>query len=140
MVTALLMIDVLVSLSLIGLILIQHGKGADVGAAFGSGASQTVFGSGGSGSFLTRATAVLAVIFFVISLSLAYLSGQRTKGQSVVDKAVQQQVLPQEPITGLPKSAIPTDMPAAPPQNITVTPKNSQVQAPPAKPNDVPTP
>ncbi len=140
MITALLIIDVLVSISLIGLILIQHGKGADVGAAFGSGASQTVFGSGGSSSFLTRATAVLAVIFFVTSLSLAYFSGQRTQVQSVVDKAA----LPQAPDSGLPK---PADMPSAPPQNITITPKNAQentqVQAPaesPAKPSDVPVP
>jgi preprotein translocase subunit SecG len=70
---------------LIGLILIQHGKGADAGAAFGSGASATVFGSQGSGSFLTRTTAVLATTFFITSLTLAYFSIQRIEPKSVVD-------------------------------------------------------
>ncbi|HWQ93906.1 MAG TPA: preprotein translocase subunit SecG [Gammaproteobacteria bacterium] len=86
MLTALLVIDVLACAGLIGLILLQHGKGADVGAAFGSGASQTVFGSQGSASFLTRTTAVLAVVFFAASLGLAYLSGQQTKGKDVVQR------------------------------------------------------
>ncbi len=86
MLTALLVIDVLACAGLIGLILLQHGKGADVGAAFGSGASQTVFGSQGSASFLTRATAVLAVAFFATSLGLAYLSGQHAKTKSVVER------------------------------------------------------
>jgi len=74
---------------LIGLILIQHGKGADAGAAFGSGASATVFGSQGSGSFLTRTTAILATTFFITSLTLAYFSIQRIeKPESVLDKVV----------------------------------------------------
>ncbi|RKZ91315.1 MAG: preprotein translocase subunit SecG [Candidatus Parabeggiatoa sp. nov. 1] len=70
---------------LIGLILIQHGKGADAGAAFGSGASATVFGSQGSGSFLSRTTAVLATTFFITSLILAYFSIQRIEPKSVVE-------------------------------------------------------
>ncbi|SEA62829.1 preprotein translocase subunit SecG [Alkalimonas amylolytica] len=68
----------LVALSLIGLILIQHGKGADMGAAFGAGASSTVFGSAGKGNFLTKTTTVLAVVFFVLSIVL----GRYTAGQS----------------------------------------------------------
>ena len=76
-------------LGLIGLILIQHGKGADAGAAFGSGASATVFGSQGSGSFLTRTTAVLATTFFITSLSLAYFSMQRIEPKSVVESVQQ---------------------------------------------------
>ncbi len=71
MFTFLISIQVLIAAGLIGLILVQHGKGADMGAAFGSGASGTVFGSQGSGSFLTRATTVLAVLFFLNSLFLA---------------------------------------------------------------------
>ena len=63
-----------VSLALIGLILIQHGKGADAGAAFGSGASSTVFGAQGAGNFLTRSTAILATAFFVLSLSLGWFA------------------------------------------------------------------
>ncbi len=75
--TILLVLQVLVAVSLIGLILIQHGKGADAGAAFGSGASSTVFGSQGSSSFLTKATAILAFVFLANSLSLAYLASRR---------------------------------------------------------------
>ena len=83
--TVLLIIHVLVAVGVIGLVLIQQGKGADAGAAFGGGASSTVFGSQGSGSFLTRTTGVLAAIFFVTSLSLAYLSTQKLESSSVVD-------------------------------------------------------
>ncbi len=73
----LLVFQVVVAISLIGFILIQHGKGADAGAAFGSGASSTVFGSQGSGNFLTRATAVLAFLFLSNSLALGYMATQR---------------------------------------------------------------
>ena len=139
MFTALLVIDILVSVALIGLILIQHGKGADVGAAFGSGASQTVFGSGGSASFLTRATAVLALIFFVTSLSLAYLTGQRPKAQSVLDSAAPA-TLPQMPVSGLPTTPISPDVPVSPSQDNTVVPKNIPAQAPSTNPIDVPAP
>jgi preprotein translocase subunit SecG len=73
----LLVFQVVVAVSLIGFILIQHGKGADAGAAFGSGASSTVFGSQGSGTFLTKATAVLAFLFLSNSLALGYMATQR---------------------------------------------------------------
>lgn len=86
MYTALVVIQVLVSVSLVGLILIQHGKGADAGAAFGSGASGTVFGSRGSANFLSRATGGLATVFFIVSLALAYLvHGQKAAPTSIVD-------------------------------------------------------
>jgi len=64
------------AIGLIGLVLIQHGKGADAGAAFGSGASATVFGARGSGNFLSRSTAVLAALFFLTSIALAYFASQ----------------------------------------------------------------
>jgi preprotein translocase subunit SecG len=87
MYTILVIIQVLVAVALVGLILIQHGKGADAGAAFGSGASGTVFGSRGSANFLSRSTAWLATVFFVVSLALAYLvHGQRDTSSSVVDR------------------------------------------------------
>lgn len=70
---------VLIALSLIGLVLIQQGKGADMGASFGAGSSATVFGSGGSGNFLTKMTTWLAIGFFVISLVLGNLTANRTK-------------------------------------------------------------
>ncbi len=84
MYTVLLVVHVLVALGLVGLVLLQHGKGADAGAAFGSGSSSTVFGARGSASFLTRITAVLATAFFITSLSLAYLT---TRGSEVGGKA-----------------------------------------------------
>jgi preprotein translocase subunit SecG len=74
--TLLFVLQVLVGVALIGFILIQHGKGADAGAAFGSGSSSTVFGSQGSGGFLTKVTTVLAIIFLSNSLLLAYLATQ----------------------------------------------------------------
>jgi len=70
---------VLIALALIGLVLIQQGKGADMGASFGAGSSATVFGSGGSGNFLTKMTTWLAIGFFVISLVLGNLTANRTK-------------------------------------------------------------
>ncbi len=85
MYTILVVIHVLVSVALISLVLIQHGKGADAGAAFGSGASGTVFGSRGSANFLTRATAWLAATFFIISLALAYIVHGRGGSGSVAD-------------------------------------------------------
>ena len=78
-------VHILVAVGLIGLILIQHGKGADAGAAFGSGASSTVFGSQGSASFLTRTTAILATVFFVSCLILAYFSSQVKQPESVME-------------------------------------------------------
>jgi len=75
----LLVVYLLVALAIIGLVLIQQGKGADMGASFGSGASNTVFGSSGSGNFLTRTTAILAVVFFVISLALGNLTASKVK-------------------------------------------------------------
>ena len=86
----LLVVHLLVAIGVIALVLIQQGKGADAGAAFGGGASSTVFGSQGSASFLTRATGVLATIFFITSLSLAYLSIQDIAPTSVVDTVKEQ--------------------------------------------------
>ena len=73
----LLVVQVLLSISLIALILLQHGKGADAGAAFGSGASATVFGARGSGNFLSRMTTIIAILFFIVCLALAYLASNR---------------------------------------------------------------
>jgi preprotein translocase subunit SecG len=81
---------VLIAATLIGLVLIQQGKGADAGAAFGSGASGTVFGSRGSASFLTRTTGVLATLFFITSLSLFTMANDLSKPESVVDTMTQQ--------------------------------------------------
>lgn len=93
----LMVIYLLVALGLIGLILIQQGKGADMGASFGAGASATLFGSSGSGNFLTRSTAVLAIAFFALSLTIGNLSANHTKSEEAwkdlgVDAAVTEQV------------------------------------------------
>ena len=80
-----LVVHVILAIAVVGLVLLQQGKGADAGAAFGSGASSTVFGARGSGNFMTRMTAVLATLFFVTSLSLATLARQLSGGESVVD-------------------------------------------------------
>lgn len=77
--TLVVVVHVLVSLGLIGLILIQQGKGAEAGASFGGGASQTVFGSQGSANFLTKTTKYLAIIFFITSISLAVIAKQRSE-------------------------------------------------------------
>jgi len=92
MYTALVAIQVLVSLALIAFVLLQQGKGADAGAAFGAGASGTVFGSRGSANFFSRATAVCAVLFMSISLALAYLVNDmaRTEGGSVVEQMAEE--------------------------------------------------
>tara|TARA_B100001250_G_scaffold409894_1_gene435164 strand:- start:805 stop:1191 length:387 start_codon:yes stop_codon:yes gene_type:complete len=99
--TLLFILQVIVAVALIGFVLIQHGKGADAGAAFGSGSSSTVFGSRGSTSFLTKLTAFLAVIFLANSLLLAYLASERIKGvpESLLDTSAavqEQQVTPEE--------------------------------------------
>lgn len=97
--SALLVLHVLLALGLIGLILIQHGKGADAGAAFGSGASGTVFGASGSASFLTKATTWLVIAFFATSLGLAYLSAHsEEKEGSVFDAVAEEQADSAEPV------------------------------------------
>ena len=85
-------VHILVALAIIGLVLMQHGKGADMGAAFGSGASGSLFGASGSANFLSRTTAVLAAVFFITSLSLAYIASNRPKTSgSVMQEAVKSQ-------------------------------------------------
>jgi preprotein translocase subunit SecG len=81
-------IQLLTALGMIGLILVQHGKGADMGAAFGGGSSGSLFGASGSANFLSRTTAVLATVFFVCTLGLAYLGGVRPASSgSVLERA-----------------------------------------------------
>ncbi|CAN7256515.1 preprotein translocase subunit SecG [Paraburkholderia terricola] len=77
--TLIIVVQLLSALGVIGLVLLQHGKGADMGAAFGSGASGSLFGATGSANFLSRTTAVLAAVFFVTTLTLTYLGAYRAK-------------------------------------------------------------
>ncbi|AUH02245.1 preprotein translocase subunit SecG [Prodigiosinella confusarubida] len=107
---ALLVIFLLVSISLVGLIMLQQGKGADMGASFGAGASATLFGSSGSGNFMTRTTAILATLFFIISLLLGNMSSNHSqKGsewESLSQPApakVEQSTAPAAPSSDIPK-------------------------------------
>jgi preprotein translocase subunit SecG len=86
--TVVLIVHVIAAISIIGLVLLQHGKGADVGAAFGSGASGSLFGATGSANFLSRTTAAAAVVFFFTSLGLAYLANLRPAATGSVIDAV----------------------------------------------------
>ncbi len=114
--TILVVFHLFLAIGLIGLILIQHGKGADMGAAFGSGASGTVFGSKGSASFLTRLTAGLATLFFLTSMAMAYFATQRDDGSVVLDVLQQPaaEVEQAQPQTDLPPMPASSDVPAAP--------------------------
>ena len=124
---ALTVIHLFLAIGLIGLILIQHGRGADAGAAFGSGASATVFGARGSGSFLSRTTAILAALFFITSVVMAYYAQHAQAPEGLMDGAA---------------GAIQVDLPAvAPGAGVPLTipgpgpaPMSAQV------PGDVPTP
>ena len=91
--TILLIIHVLLSITVVGLVLVQHGKGAEAGAAFGSGASATVFGARGSGSFLTKLTTIFVALFFASSIALFILASQRTSENtgSIIDSVTSKQ-------------------------------------------------
>ncbi|MBM3391534.1 MAG: preprotein translocase subunit SecG [Betaproteobacteria bacterium] len=93
-------VHILVGATVIGLVLLQHGKGADMGAAFGSGASGSLFGATGSANFLSRATAILATVFFLTSLALSFMATSRSQAPSSVMEQVQPQ--PVEPAPAAP--------------------------------------
>ena len=84
-------IHILAAAGVIGLVLLQHGKGADMGAAFGSGASGSLFGVSGSSNFMSKATAMCVVVFFATSLTLAYMASHRAGSGSVIKGAVKTQ-------------------------------------------------
>jgi preprotein translocase subunit SecG len=113
--TVVLVVHVIAAIGIIGLVLLQHGKGADMGAAFGSGSSGSLFGASGSANFLSRTTAILAAVFFLTSLSLAYLATHRERvepsGAGVMDTAPQSQ--PGVPVPSTPAPAAPSADPNA---------------------------
>lgn len=120
----LLAVHLVLAVLLISVILIQQGKGATAGAAFGSGASATVFGARGSASFLTRTTAVLAVLFLANSLLLAHLYGQTLESRSLLDRvegppaaagAPAEPAAPQADDVPAPRAAADDDVPVVPP-------------------------
>jgi preprotein translocase subunit SecG len=97
--TLILILHVLAAFCVIGLVLLQHGKGADMGAAFGSGSAGSLFGSSGSANFLSRTTGVLAAVFFVTSLGLTYVSSHKSRSEGVMST---HQDLPIEPAKSMP--------------------------------------
>jgi preprotein translocase subunit SecG len=115
--TFLVIIHTIVSIALILIILLQTGKGADMGAAFGGGSSQTLFGSTGSSTFLGKLTTAAAVVFMLTSLGLAYLSGHRTTNSIMMDKKapIEQQAAPAVP-EKIPQPSPEASQPAKPAQ------------------------
>lgn len=123
--TLIVVVHVIVAVAIVGLVLLQQGKGADAGASFGAGASQTVFGSSGSGNFLVKATTIAATIFFVTSLSLAIFArgqagGSTTQGAPVVNENLIQEAANNRPASDVPQLDEPApadsgnDVPALP--------------------------
>ena len=124
MLTLILVVQMLSALAMIGLILIQHGKGADMGAAFGSGGSGSLFGATGGANFLSRTTAVLAAVFFVCTLLLAYFSNARPAATgSVLEGAAV--TAPAAPVDASTASQIPG--------NNTAVKSDNSVPVPPSK-------
>ena len=126
-------VQVISALSIIGLVLMQHGKGADMGAAFGSGASGSLFGASGSSNFLSKATAVAAAVFFGTTLTLAYIGNNRTCSDNagVMGRA-------QAPAAGIPVTApvqtAPADVPTLPAGSAVPAAPAAGVPAAPATP------
>ncbi len=130
--TLTIVVHVLLAASIIGLVLLQRGRGAEAGAGFGAGASGTVFGARGSASFLSRMTATMAALFFVSSLALAYLGGERKAPVSILDSA---------PVSA-PAATTEAPVPAATDENATSEPAPAPAEAassPPAEPSEAAT-
>jgi len=134
--TATIVFHVLIAAGIVGLVLLQRGKGADAGAGFGAGASGTVFGARGSASFLSRMTATLAALFFASSLTLAYLGGRRPEApKSVIDRVTvpqtQTQAPPPAPTTQQAPANNESDQPVEAPQAPANAPNDAQTGQPP---------
>ena len=122
-----LVLHVLTAIAVCGFVLLQHGKGADMGAAFGSGASGSLFGAVGSANFLSRTTAILATVFFVTSVGLTYFGTQHGKPQGLMESGVPEKTAPAapkppadvpQPASGAPAGTAPTDSGPAKPGEV----------------------
>jgi preprotein translocase subunit SecG len=112
--STILVAHVLAAIAVCGFVLLQHGKGADMGAAFGGGSSGSLFGASGSANFLSRTTAVLATVFFLTSITLTWLGSQRGVPEGVMEKGVMERVLPAKP-SDVPAPVGTVPAPTAPP-------------------------
>jgi len=129
--TATIVLHVLLAAAIVGLVLLQRGKGAEAGAGFGAGASGTVFGARGSASFLTRTTATLAALFIATSLTLAYLGGRTTAPSTSVIDRVQAPAAPTEPLKE-------DALPRLPSETATSPPVETEAQKPATEPSPEP--
>lgn len=111
--TLILVVHVLASLAIVGLILIQQGKGAEMGSGFGSGSSNTVFGSGGAGNFLTKTTTTIAITFFLTSFGLAYFAKQKSESLRTlgIPAVVQQAETAELPALNLDAEGVESELP-----------------------------
>src|SRR5438093_8542898 len=109
--TLLVALHVLVAAGLVGLVLLQHGKGADMGAAFGSGSSGSLFGAAGSANFLSRTTAILAAVFFASSLGLTWFASHHTGSSGVMQQGVMEKTAPKTSDIPVAPGALPAPAP-----------------------------
>ena len=121
--TILVVAHLMLAIGIVTLVLLQHGKGADAGAAFGSGASATVFGAKGSASFLSRATAIMATLFFLTSMALAYFASQTGEQQGLMD------ALEEPPASEIPVAPVANPEIPAPPVVLDAPAEQSDVPA-----------
>ena len=132
--SAVLALHVLTALAVCAFVLLQHGKGADMGAAFGSGSSGSLFGAAGSANFLSRTTAILATVFFVTSVALTYFGSQHSGGpQGVMEKGVMEKGITDKSVTDRAVPARPSDVPQPAP-----APAGTPTPAGAASPAEVP--
>jgi len=133
-------LHVLIALAIIGLVLLQHGKGADMGSGFGGGASSSLFGATGSANFLSRATAVLATLFFLTSLGLAYLATNKSGGGGVLDAVRKETAAPAKPAAEKPATEKPAAEKPAAQSSLPASdkPMPAESAAPGSKAKDVP--
>lgn len=129
MLQVLIVFHVLLAIGIVVFVLLQQGKGADMGAAFGSGASGTVFGARGSASFLSRTTAVLAALFFITSLSLAYFTDFQSGKKDIIEVLKSEEVPPvpqaQEPVPASSDMPV-TDAPVIMPESVQIQKEGSE--------------
>jgi len=127
--TVVLVLHLLVAVAICGFVLLQHGKGADMGAAFGSGSSGSLFGAAGSANFLSRTTAILAAVFFASSLALTWFGSRHGAPSGVMQQGVMEKMAPKT--SDIP--AAPGALPASPPATTPAT-DPAKAGAPPATP------
>ena len=126
--SAVLVMHVLTAIAVCGFVLLQHGKGADMGAAFGSGSSGSLFGSAGSANFLSRTTAILATVFFATSVGLTYLGSQHGAPQGAVEKSLMERTQQPAKPADVPQPAAGTNAAPAPSGSVPgEAPKSNEV-------------